>query len=996
MKKLIYLFSAILLVSNNYAQTGPGGVGSSANNVIWLDAENLTYSTFPNISSWPDQSGNGNNFTQATGSLQPYKVNYGSSQSLRFRGDYIVNTGIGALNTNTITQYYVFEGGQPNHIGVLLDASHTQSIQFLRTERSNANIRSLVLDNGGIPKINSTTISSSFQIMSSIWDGAGAQTFNSFKNGTSFGSQTSANGNPTGNYQNTIGAAINGGKLFQGDISEVITYNTVLNSAQRTLVDNYLASKHGVSISNDKYVYDATHKYQVFGMGQEADGGNLTAQGKGIVQFSTGSLSNGTYVLAGHENTVLSSTTNDVPATLVGGSRLSRTWRADVTGAPGTITVVYDVSTLPLSSGAYYLLVENDNGIFNDGGVTEYGPFADVGGLVTFSNVSLAAGNYFTIASGTNVGITSIATGFWDVASTWSCSCIPTTTDDVTITNGHTVTARTAITVNKLTINGSLNTSPTNTFNVKGDYTIGTNGSATHKVVTFNGTINQKVTNNSAGTFDFSTLVINNTANVGLYTGKFSISVSAKITAGQLQNISGTCTFTSTATRTAVILNSAGNGFSGQFIVQRYISQRNEGWGDIASPVTNNHLRDWDTNPAGTVRELLMCGVNGISGNCGGWNSVYYYNESTQAYVAVTDTSYVLAPGKSVEMWLADDTATFNNTTFDSRGVPNYGNVPVAVANSWNLVGNPYQAWINWTSLTKPTLNSTYYIWNTNNSSYDAKTSGSIPPHQGFWVESTGAGTLTFTESAKNNSASSTFWRMTDQEDIEPVVFTESILKIKSNKYPYAHELKLRLNDLASSGLDEFDASFKASIVLEAPSITASIKKSSKQLAITSFNRENEVIIPITVTVGIESKYIIEAISFENLNAIYNEVVLIDTKYNKSYNLKSLKEIEIDLTLNEDDNRFNLRLSNNFNQTISSSDFNTNIYKTQDHTIIEFDNINTSYSVSIVNMLGQKVIDDYLNVSDSKLMIPNSSLPTGVNIITVRDNNNVSVKKLNY
>ena len=347
-------------------------------------------------------------------------------------------------------------------------------------------------------------------------------------------------------------------------------------------------------------------------------------------------------------------------------------------------------------------------------------------------------------------------------------------------------------------------------------------------------------------------------------------------------------------------------------------------------------------------------------------------------------------------MWLADDTATFNATTFDSRGTPNYGNIPVSVANSWNLVGNPYQAWINWTSLTKPTLNNTYYIWNTNNASYDAKTSGSIPPHQGFWVESTGSGTLTFTEASKNNSASSIFWKMTTApDDAEPYVFTESILKIRSNKYPYAHELKLRLNDLASTELDEFDASFKASFVTEAPSIVASTKNSSKQLAITSFNRTHEVIIPISIKVGIEGKHIIEAISFDNLSAIYNEVVLRDTKTNKNYNLKTLKTIDVDLDLNEDENRFILRLSNN-NPLNSASLSNANIYKNHDYTIIEFDNIDSPYSVSIVNMLGQKVVDDYINISKNKLMIPNSNIPSGINIITVRDEKNVSVKKLNY
>ena len=978
------------------AQTGPGGVGNSTNNVFWLDGNLVTVGTHPNITAWTDQSGNGNNFSQATSTKQPTVVNYTAFKGVRFDGgDWLNTAGIGALNTNTHSQFIVYNGNRANHTGMLYENSFTQSNQLIRTFRtSDGNVRSWVLNSTGGIVANITTNSSAFQMVSSVWDG-NAQTFNSFKNGTSIGSQVGANASPTGNYKNSIGAAQNGAYPFTGDMGEVIVYNTVLNSAQRTIIDNYLASKYSIAISNDKYSYDATHKYQVIGIGAEADGNNLAAQGAGIIELSVGSLTTGDYILTGHNNTSLSTNTNDVPVDIAGGSRLSRTWRVDVTGSTTTADVIFDISSLTLPTGSYYLLVESANGIFNDGGVVEYGPFADVAGLVTFSGVSFADGDYFTIASGSNIGITSAQTGYWDVASTWDCGCIPTITDNVTITSGHVVTARTGIEINDLIIAGTLNTSATPTFNVNGNYTVNGAGSATHKTINFKGTSTQNITNNSASTVNIVSLYINNAANVGLYTGSFAISNLLSIGAGELQNISGTCTLLSTSLRTCVLFNATGTGISGQFILQRYISQRSAGWGDLSSPVTNNHLSDWDSNPAHTVHELYMCGVNGISGTCGTWNSVYSFDAATQTYPAITDTNYVLTPGTGIELWLADDNDFLYNTTFDSRGTPNYGNVAVPVLNSWNLVGNPYQAFVNFNSLTKPTINSTYYIWSTASGTYDAKTAGQIPPHQGFYVESVGAGTLTFTEASKNYSASSIFYKTTPQEDVEPYTFTEAILKVKNNQLSYAHELKLRINELAKTTLDEFDASFLPSRITAAPSITAFSESSNKPLAIVSFNPTNEVIVPISIKTGVSGQLTIEAINFENFTNVYKNVTLVDTKTNTFYNLKTQKELTVDLTTEEDDARFELRLSNNL-AVASIGDFNVIIYKNQEFTIIETSDFVEGYTVSIVNVLGQKVMDDMVNTTTNRLLIPNSLLPKGVNLITVKDKNNSIVKKLIY
>jgi len=987
MKKL-YPFLFLLLTTPLFSQTGPGGVGNSSNNVIWLNGDIFTYSTDPNISSWDDQSGNSNDFIQNNSSNQPSRSTYSGFYALRFDGaDFIRRGATAGLNANTNTQYIVYNGYRPNHVGILYESSFTQSSQFFRTFRLFGNVKSWVLDASLNTVSNQVSNSSAFQIVSSVWDG-NAQTYQSYKDGSLIGSQIGANGNPTGNNSNTIGAASNNSYKFDGDIGEVIVFNTAINSAQRNIIDNYLSSKYSISIANDMYTYDGTHKYQLFGIGQESDGNNLTAQGAGVVEISVGSLNDGDYILAGHNNNNLSITTNDVPPSIAGGSRLSRTWRSSVSGTPGTVDIVYDVSSITsLPSGSYYLLVESNNGVFNDGDVVTYGPFADAGGLVTFSGVTLAEGDYFTLASGFNGTIISINSGGWFSPTTWNCNCVPTSTDDVIVSSGHSVVAKTTTSVNNLTIEGTLNASPSGSFSIKGDLVVNSGGVFTSKVVYFNGTSAQNMTNSSS-TISFQTLIMNNSNGLSIQSGSFSVSNSITVTNGSLQNVGGTFTLLSTSSNTAVIINGSG-GFSGEFVVQRFISQRNASWGDLSSPVSGNHLRDWDSNPAGSAPELLMCGVSGISGECGGWNSVYDYNEVTQAYDAVTDTSYALATGYGIELWLEDTLSTLYDKTFDSRGTPNYGDIVVPVQTSWNLLGNPYQAWINYSTLTKPTISGAYYIWNTNNGSYDVAFSGSIPPNQAFWVESTGAGNVTFSESDKLGSGSSVFYKQANDG------YVESILKVKSNETEYAHELKIHLNPMAMMALDNYDASFKASRIIEAPSITAISSNSSKPLSIISFNKENNINIPITIT-GVEGNYFIEAISFENLNNEYKVVELVDSKTNKTYDLKNVQKIEVYISNEEDENRFQLNLSNDIYGNVLGLN-GVNIYKNSEFTIIEFDNVlDQNYQVSIVNMLGQKIINDYTNINTNKLLIPNNQIPKGLNVVSVRSKNGNLIRRINY
>ncbi|HEY9083428.1 MAG TPA: T9SS type A sorting domain-containing protein [Vicingaceae bacterium] len=1002
------LFTLLLFVSSLalIAQTGPGGVGNTTNNIVWLDAAQIQQANGTPVATWPDKSGNGNSFTQGTASRQPTFVANGVNAEpiVDFNYDFLELGATAAFNATDFSEFIVTRADNNNHVGIVTRSGYTSGAAagsqtywgtYLSTNGNQFYTHTRT--SSGVPVFSALGYQAGYNILSSVIASSSAS-ISGYLNNNLTNSAIGYNSTPTGHLLTRIGAnsttTPNGNYL--GNVAEIIIYNTALNSAQHNIVNNYLAARYRRTIANDLFAHDLSHYFEVFGVGQEADGGNYTAQGTGIVAFSSPTLTDGDYILAGHNNSDLLFSTTDVPASIAPASRLQRVWRITATGTPGTLTVSFDITnTVFAGETAITLVVENGDGIFNNGGTTEYGPVTPVGGIATFTGVSLPDNSYFTIA-GPPQPIESVVSGNWSAASTWNCGCVPGQNNDATIKAGHTVTVDVNTNINSLTTEATstLSFNASRRLFVSGDLVV--DGAFSHStgLLEFNGTGTQQFLNSSGNTITLYNLYVTGGSTVELQTGNFEIDHSIYVSSGQLANVSGTITMLSTATKTAIILPGVANAFSGQFLIQRYISQRNASWGDLCSPVSGETLGGWDSDESGTVTEIIMSGVGGIDGNAGTFQSVYYFDENTQAYVAVTDTNQALTPGRGFEVWLEDSNSTWLAKSFDSKGTPNSGNLVVPVKNGWNLVGNPYQNRILWSNLTKPTLNSTFYIWNTNNGSYDAFTNAGISPHQGFWVESVGNGNLTFTESSKSTSTSSEFLRL--NEEIEPYVFSEVRLKVSSEINTYAHELKLRMNNLATINHDYHDGTFLPSRVLEAPSIYSYSANNNKKLVINSFNYQDEVVLPIAVEVGVSGKYILEAINFENLAHDYSVMELKDNQTGKVYDLTSQKAITVLIDEFETGERFSLRLSNQVNNTVNGMEQQIAIYKSNEVTVIEFDDVEQNYVVSVYNALGQKIIEDQIVSNTNRFELQNSSIDKGLVIIKVSSSKGEIVQKLTY
>jgi hypothetical protein len=250
-------------------------------------------------------------------------------------------------------------------------------------------------------------------IFNSIYGGSA---ITQYLNGTSVGSVV---------YDNTlrswtdVGVGQQASEPWNGDIAEVILFKSFLGSAQRIIVDNYLAAKYGLLLSsNDLYVQDnpanGDYDHDVAGIGRiSASNLQTDSRGSGIVEISgaTG-LDNNEFLFWGHDDGVLGTFgVGDMPSGIQG--RWGRIWRVSEVTTGGTATDVGNIDiTFDLSGqGAVTpsnlrLLIDTDgDGLFSD--EAPVGGAAWVSGnLYRFVGVSqITNGARFTLAT-TNSTVT--------------------------------------------------------------------------------------------------------------------------------------------------------------------------------------------------------------------------------------------------------------------------------------------------------------------------------------------------------------------------------------------------------------------------------------------------------------------------------------------------------------------------------------------------------------------------------------------------------------
>lgn len=404
------------------AQTGPGGVGSSTNNVLWLDGNYGVTQSSGLVSQWNDRSGNSNH-ALLPGSIPTAKPSYVASSvngypSLDFDGtdDQLWVTDNATLD---LTQWHFF-------IVVTADLQKDYNAWMVKGDDSDENWEMLSYSDGNIhtpvkwtdgtrtfpSSAGGQVTTTTFDIIEYSYSSAVGRDV--YKNRTNI---ITDNENKTpkvnnlplfiGNERSTTGRCVN------GDLAEVIAYNAPLNSTQRIILNNYLAAKYNRSLSsNDIYAQDnagqGNFDHDVAGIGRVSSTDLQTdSRGSGIVRIANATgLGNDEFYIWGHNNGILGAYgSTDFPAGLQG--RLQRVWRGNEVSAAGaavdvgSVDITWDLAGLgTVTASDLRLLVDTDNdGVFAD--ETAISGATNVSGtLYRFTGVSALANNlHFTLGT---------------------------------------------------------------------------------------------------------------------------------------------------------------------------------------------------------------------------------------------------------------------------------------------------------------------------------------------------------------------------------------------------------------------------------------------------------------------------------------------------------------------------------------------------------------------------------------------------------------------
>lgn len=400
---LLALWLILMLSVDMNAQTGPAGVGNSSSNVLWLKADDLsaTGTGNPVSGTWADASGNSNSASQGTAGYRPLYKEAGGISSVEFDGvdDFFDNTRSYTARTVFIV-YKVNSATLPaSDLGQLW--GDYQNNFHVAVDGRSGNANGFSFD--GAPSsttarygINGAAYGSFYENTNVVpftddqWEIIAVE-FNSNKNLT----------------RQVIGSLYPqfpvGGHQYGGEIAEIITYNTTLNTTQQILMSNYLSAKYGITLTgNDKYAFDITHGKQLSGIGRVATGNeHKISESAGMLRVnSVSNLTDGDFLLFGHDGAGAASwTTTEAPSAGVNMNRLSREWRFDKTGVVGNVVLSIDTALLPAKQSGYskYVLWIDADGNFATGATRHILTYN--GGRYQTDTISIADGAYVTIGT---------------------------------------------------------------------------------------------------------------------------------------------------------------------------------------------------------------------------------------------------------------------------------------------------------------------------------------------------------------------------------------------------------------------------------------------------------------------------------------------------------------------------------------------------------------------------------------------------------------------
>ncbi|NQY11346.1 MAG: T9SS type A sorting domain-containing protein [Flavobacteriales bacterium] len=1011
------VFTVIILVIQVnvfYGQTGPGGVGTSSNNILWLRADEQSYNNAgttlatdgQTVQEWHDQSGNNTDVDQATGDDKPswdeVSSNFNGKSCITFDGsdDYFSFSSF----SNSASDYTMF---------LVLNTSSTSQEKIFDAQTG----RLIIGHHGGLSigafydgSLHGTGIAvSGTQMIGWDLDNAGASVYED-------GTQTQTSMSYT---QKAIGGSITLGSTysganehFTGDIAEFIIYNSTLNNAERIIIENYLGNKYGITIANDYFSYQAVHDEDLAGIGRESSVSHqqTEASSANLLRMKTPSgLENNEYIMWAHEGGNIASWTNTDVQVYGGIERVAREWRVDKTGDAGTVTIQVDIDDLPIPNSGYadYVLMIDADGDFTSGS-TILGLELESGTIYETTTVTLAAGDYIAIGIVQNC---SKQTGNYSTTTTWIGSDVPAVSESVVIVGGHTVTLTAAADNDGIYIESgaTFDVSASNyDLNISGHLVNGGTFTERSGEVIFDGSGAQSI----EGAIDFYDLTIDNSANTVTNTDGIDTIANILLLTDGTYATGGNVVLKSTASNTACIAQVGEGVLSGNVTWQRYmdLGSLDGGWRELTSPIVGSTLAEWQD-------DYPTCGfINASSTSCGGFISVYYNDESDDtgesitAWAAATNsTNSVDAYGVSI--YLASDKAII-----DVVGVPNTGEQVFNGAstpsisynnndadqdqNGWNFIGNPFPSSINWNDITsgnKVNIDNTIYMYNTTAGNYgiyvgDASSGTNnvdsiIPSGHAFWIHATASNpVLTIPERAKTTR---------ENVFVKSSFFPKTAVKmsIKSEINNFSDEVLIMFDGEGKETYDPKKEALKMySFQAGAPGIMV-IKDNLEMSTASLPDNYDNYTIPLKAVVDISGVYTIGVELMYKIPETGN-VFLFDTEQGIMTDLEANDGYTTWIDKSSTNARFELQFSTEpLNMKAEYSDGAVSVYPNpiNESTRINFNNESANQvNFSVYSITGQLV--DQLNDVNPDFSYSGSNLSSGIYTYELQSANRLIAK----
>ena len=375
MKKWTSLTAVVLACFASVAQgvtitgnSGPGGfylTDGTSPLIAWFKADAITGVTDnTTFGTWVESSNTAGVSSSSAGSNPTYHATQaglnpagGYEASVQFQGSNFLNlNGVSSLPTGTVIGV-----AAPSDDRYLLQHSTNRQIRMRQSSGNN-----IAAYNGGSNPLSTATTTSAGDFLIGEWLG-GATSISFYENGVSRGTGSLAGG-PGGlsdNGYNRIGVqSIAGPEIF---ISEVAVFNTVLNSAERQIVENALSAKwNQTMLANNRYSGDdlaqGDNDRDVFGIGRVDNSNEVTSAGAaGFGIEATAGLDDNEWILAGHNDPVNGLTSDGV---LNETQRWTRAWYVEQTGSIDTnLTFDWGDAGLGAFQAAYDRLLYSADGI---------------------------------------------------------------------------------------------------------------------------------------------------------------------------------------------------------------------------------------------------------------------------------------------------------------------------------------------------------------------------------------------------------------------------------------------------------------------------------------------------------------------------------------------------------------------------------------------------------------------------------------------------------